>query len=95
MNKTNEGSILEEIPILDRLVDPSDVLIDNSARTEIHMTNLAVAHQAQRQPNLVTGRGEQRVRVAPEQLLEVMRLLSDRVVLTLGPVPPAVQNNEQ
>ena len=47
-----EGRIARELSVLDGLVDPADVLVDDPPCTEVGVPDLAVAHDSQREAHL-------------------------------------------
>jgi len=95
IERFRERRKLEELPRLDRLVDAADVLENDASRAEVHVADLAVAHDAERQANFLPARGQEGVRVATEQLVEVGCAGQDRVALRFHAVAPTVQDDEK
>ena len=87
--------VLEERAVLDRLVDPQQVLLHHRARAEVEMAHLGVAHLPLRQAHRWAVRGERRVRVLLPELVEHGRVRQvDRVPGPRLGQPPAVQHDE-
>ncbi len=94
-----EGSsqhlVLRQRAVGDRLVDAREVLVDDRARTEVEVADLAVAHLPVRQPDRAAARGERRVRVALPEVVEDRRLGErDRVARAVRRQAPAVEDDE-
>ena len=95
VHQPGDGAVLEEVPGLDRLVDARDVLIHDPPGAEVHVSDLAVAHQPQGQADLLARSGQERVRIAAEEVLEERSATLDRVVFLLFAVSPSVEDDQK
>ena len=95
VNSAHQSRILEEIAVLNGLGDAGQLLIYNTACTDVGVANLGVAHLAVRQTNVQTGCTDIGERVLCENLIEI-RLFSslDGVALGLLAVAEAVHDNQ-
>ncbi len=92
---SEEGRVLEKAPVLDRLVDPEDVLLDDPARPEIEVSYLGVAHLACAQADRAARGIEGGVRVLVPQLVEDGRPgQRDRVSLPRLAQAPPVEDDQ-
>ena len=90
-----EDLVVEERAILDCLVDPEQVLLDDRSRPQIEVAHLRVAHLALGQPHRGAPCGERGVRIAVPQVVEHGRVgLLDRVARTGLGQAPAVQHDQ-
>ena len=90
-----EGGVLEEAPVLDRLVDPQDVLFDDATRPEVEMPHLGVSHLAVAQAHGASRGVQGRVRVLVPEVVEDGRAgQRDRVSLARFAQAPPVEDDE-
>ncbi len=88
--------VLVELAIVDGVVDPSEVLAHDAARTEVQMPDLAVAHLPFRQPDGATASDQRGVRKGVPERVED-RGARQRSTALPGPgsaQPPAVEDHE-
>ena len=96
LEDAGERRVLEERAVLDRLVDPLEVLEEHAARADRQMADLGVAHLAGREPDRLAGRGQLRVRVLAPEPVEDGRLRElDRVPGPGRRDAPAVEDDER
>src|SRR4029453_11998070 len=83
----------------DSLIDPGQVLINNAARSQVHVADLGISHLSGRQPDIETTRAHARARVFAVELIMKWRSRQQGGVsirLCRGPSPrinpPAVSN---
>ena len=60
----NERRIVKEGTLGDTSIDPGEVLIDDSARAQVHVADFRVAHLTGRKTDRLARRDEGRVRIA-------------------------------
>src|SRR5688500_15201845 len=90
-----ERRVCRELAVADALVDPREVLIDDAAGAHVHVADLRVAHLTGRQSDRLAGCNELGVGIPPEQVVVNGRPRhGDRVVLTLRPDSPPVQDDQ-
>lgn len=86
---------LVELAIVNGVVDPSEVLGDDAARTKVEMTDLAVAHLPFRKPDSWTASDQRGVgKGIPERIEEWGLGEIDRVARAGRRKPPAVEDHE-
>src|ERR1051326_4499112 len=93
--------IARELACRDRLIDPSEVLINDAARSQIEMANLGIAHLPFGQTNVGSTRAQFAAGVAPVELVVKWCLREERGVaifllpgFAAGVNTPAVTNNQ-
>ena len=80
---------------LDRLVDPHDVHVDDAPCAEVEVADLAVAHLAHRQPDIIFGCADQRPGRALVDAVEVRRACHpDGVSIFFSALAIAVEDDE-
>ena len=85
-----QGLVLEEAAVGDRVVDPGQVLVDDSAGAEVEVAYLRVPHLPRGQADVTTLGGELRVRAFRPEPVEVRGLsLGDRVPRTRAAPGPS------
>ena len=95
LNRRDQPLILVERAVGDRLVDAHDVLIDDAARAQVEVSDLAVAHLPVGQPDVVARGADQHVRVALVQLGEGRHARqSDGVPVGFGALAETIQDDE-
>ena len=91
-----KGLVLEERPVLDRLRDPREVLVEPPAGADRQVPHLGVPHLPLRQPGGLTRGDEGRVRVCrPEPVEHGRRRQLDRIPRAWRRAPPAVEDDER
>ena len=91
-----ERRVREEVAGLDRLVHPHQVLQDDAARADRQVADFRVSHLAGREPDVLPGRAQGRVRVARPELVEDGRLGQlDGVPRPRRRAPPPVEDDER
>ena len=91
-----QGLVLEERPVRDRVVDPREVLLHHRAGAQVQVPDLGVPHLAVRQPDVAAAGRELRVGIRAPELVEDRRVgLRDRVAGTGGSEPPAVEDDQR
>ena len=89
----HEHGVREEAAVLDRIVDPNEILLDDTTRAEVQVSDLAVAHLSAGQADRFLRRCEQRARRArPEAIPGRHVRHRDRVALALGAITPTVED---
>ncbi len=91
----DQNRVGEEVAVLDHQLDASAVHVDDTARADIKMTDLTVAHLAIGQADIVSTRVNQCIGVILEQAV-VDRFASEGygVGVGIGTKTPAVENDE-
>ena len=95
VHQAGQRSVLVEAPVPDGVVDPADVLVHDAARPQVEVPHLAVAHEAQGQPDLLARGREQRVRVALQQPVEVGGVGLHGVVVDRLAAAESVQDHQE
>src|SRR5262249_56028848 len=94
--RRGEGGAVEEGPVLDRLVDAHQVLVEPAPGADREVSHLAVSHLTRRQPRRLAGGLDRRVREVPPEPVEHRRLRElDRVPRPSGGAAPAVANHQR
>ena len=94
-NARAQDLVLGQRAVGDRLVDAREVLLDDGARAEVQMADLAVAHLPVRQADRAAARDERRVRIARPEVVEHRGLGErDGVPRAVGGETPAVEDDE-
>jgi len=92
----HERGIGIEFAVLDRLGDPGQFLVDDSACADIHVADLGIAHLAGRQSNRFARCLQQGVRAIVQESVPVRRVAGgDGVVRGSFAHAPAVQDQQQ
>jgi len=92
----HQGLVEEEGAVLDRLVDASQVLVDDAAGPQVHVSHFRIAHLSFRQADGLARGSDQRVGAAlPEGIPDRGAGGADGVVLGLFAVAPAIENEQQ
>ncbi len=90
-----QGLVVEEAPVGDRVVDPGQVLLDDRAGAEVEVADLGVPHLALRQADVAALGGELGVGVATPEPVEDRRLgKRDRVSGPRLGESPAVEDDQ-
>src|SRR5229473_2043403 len=85
-----------ERAVLQRLVDPGQVLVDDAARADVEVADLGIPLLAFGQPDRLAGSRERRMRPPPPQGVPIRRLRRrDRVAEWLGAVAPTVDDHQK
>src|SRR2546429_6455932 len=96
LERGEERGVLEEGPVLDRLVHPHQVLVEPAAGADRQVTDLGVPHLARREPRRLARGLDRRVRVAPPQVVEDGRVRQlDGVPRPRRRAAPAVEDDER
>src|SRR5436189_3933792 len=96
LERGEERGVLEEGPVLDRLVHPHQVLVEPAAGADRQVTDLGVPHLAGREPRRLARGLDRRVRVAPPQVVEDGRVRQlDGVPRPRRRAAPAVEDDER
>ena len=91
-----ERRVLEERPVLDRLVDPHEVLVEPAPGADRQVADFRVSHLPRRQPGGLAGGHDGRVRERAPQVVEQRRVRErDRVARPRRSTPPAVEDDER
>ncbi len=91
----DQGGKLVELPALDALGDPHEVLRHHPAGAEVEVADLAVPHLPFGQADGQAAGVQQGPRVRrPEPVPDRRRGQLDRVAVVLAPVAPAVQHDQ-
>ena len=91
-----QRGVLEEGPVLDRAVDPLQVLVEHAAGADRQVPDLGVAHLAGREADRLARRLQGRVRVLGPEAVEDGRLGQvDRVPRPWRRAAPAVEDDER
>ena len=90
LHRRQQSGVLKEVPVLDRLGDAGQLLIDDAARADVGVAHLAVG-----QAHVEAGRPDQRVGAGGHQAVDI-RLFGrrDRVAVVLRVISKTVQDNE-
>ena len=92
----DERLVLEEAAVLDRAVDPLEVLVEDAAGADRQVADLGVAHLPGGQADGLARRGERRVRVVLPEPVEHRRVGElDGVPRSRRGDAPAVQDDER
>jgi hypothetical protein len=87
--------VVEEAAVLDRGVDPGQVLVDDPARAEVHVPDLGIAHLPVRQADVAAFGMDQGVRGLLPDPPPVRQVgLRQGVVLRLLAMAPAIQDQQ-
>jgi hypothetical protein len=90
-----QGGMTEELPALDQLVDPDDLLLDDAAGSHVEVADLGRALIARAQADLAAGGTEDAVGVGGEQLLQDGGMRErDGVAGVVTTDPPAVADDQ-
>ena len=96
LERGDERRVLEEGAVLDRAVDPHQVLEENASRTDRQMADLGVTHLSRRKSDRFTGRVQGRVRILVPEAIEVRRARElDRISLSGWGAAPPVEDDER
>src|SRR5436190_10709030 len=91
-----QRGVLEEGAVLDRAVDPLQVLVEHAAGADRQVADLRVAHLAGRQADRLARGLQRRVRALGPEPVEVRRLGErDRVPRAGRSAAPAVEDDER
>ena len=95
LDRLQESLILKEIPVLNGLGDPCQLLVHDPACADVQMPDLGIAHLAFRQPHIQPAGLQRRPRVFREYFIE-MRFVRrfDRVALFSRIDPVSVQYHQ-
>src|ERR671919_2177880 len=89
-----EGVIIEETAVFNRGVDTHQVLAQNAAATQSHMSNLGVAHLTWGQPDRGSRSLQHRMRIAGEIIVQARGMrLENRVIAFAGIDSETVKND--
>ena len=96
LERRPQHGVLEERPVLDRLVDAHQVLVEPPPRADRQMAHLAVSHLAGRQAGGLAGGFDRRMREFAPQAVEHRRLGQlDGVARACRGAAPAVEDDER
>ena len=85
----------EKAAVVDRGIDPGQVLVDDAAGAEVHVPDFGIAHLPVRQADMAAGGFDQRVRLRRPQRAPVRQLgLRQRVVLRIVAMTPAIEDQQ-
>ncbi|MNX92463.1 hypothetical protein D3C86_1246030 [compost metagenome] len=91
----DQHGVGEEVPVVDGLVDPNQVLVDHAARAHVGVADLRVAHLAGRQADRLARGGNGHRGVLLHEAIPVGLVgHGDRVALAVGVDAPAVEDDE-
>ena len=91
----NQRCLFKERPVLNVLGDTGQLLIDDTARTDVEVADLAVAHLAIGQTHVHTACTQFGVRIAGHERVQPRRaLLIDRIALMSGVDAEAVHDDK-
>ena len=94
IHRRDELGVLEKLPVLYRLVDGGDVLVNDPARADVEVSHLAVAHLTGGKSDREAARFDESVRVSCHEAVEVGGACGDdRVAPCFGTVAEAVHND--
>ena len=92
---TVQGFVGREFAALDGTVDACQILVDDPARAEVHVSHLGVAHLAAGQPDAGSGSVQPGLHGARPQPVPMRRTgRVDGVVVGLVAEPPAIEHDQ-
>src|SRR5579862_2794007 len=85
----------KKFAVLDHQIDAGDIHVHDATGTDIQMSNFTVAHLPFGQAHKRTASVNQRIGIfAKESIVRRLPSESDGVSFGFGPIPPAVENDE-
>ena len=92
----HERGVVEETAVGDRGVDAGEVLVDDAARTDVHVADFGIAHLPVRQTDELPVRLHQRVRIFAQHAPPVRQVgPGDRVVRGVVAMAPAIEDEQE
>ena len=90
-----QGLVRRERSVGERLVDHDDALRHDASATDVDVADLAIAHHARGQADVLAARPEERVRIRREDPSPIRQIRGgDRVAARVLAVAPAVEDRE-
>jgi hypothetical protein len=93
--RSQKSRVVTKLALIDILVDQSQILVDDAAGAEDHVTDFRISHLAVRQTDIHSGHGETRYRKIPIQPIDVRgRSLSNGIPFFSRIDSPSIQDHK-